>query len=588
MTIQASVSFKDALERDAVALIEDTPSADYMEGESQRIQDEYLKSLKLTVDTANLEDAEEFMKDLMANVSQAEGLKATAADISKWSQMTFDELASSVDSAGHSLRGLASGTAMATAKAGLDVASNTYGESYQLYNVTAGVLEDGQLSVGEAVQLGASAVSFASTAVAGLAGGAALGPIGAIAGLVLAGISYLFTSSSAQEAAWNAALSAAKDAADREEAVVDDFNRKQQLQYKEYNELIWKAKDASIAEVADNWAGFEEDLGVRFGLRYFPGAPPPKRAGFYQQTTMWVSGSNTPDFLISKTFQTQKSGPVFPVLCESLSGCPYFPEPHPKRVEAIGYEDAFVEMLEQLKAKNLYLFNPSYPIDGQYVLHSESDYPAKFDYFNRTLRAFDAYTNGKYWVPPGSRIQTPNFKSYRDLAYEQICRNEAGICFGGKKYKKCEDLSFLRNECSYPNSIKDEAFAELVRMKAKGIEYDVHGAAMKFWQNAMEDLANQGSSTDVFKTRITGDLIQTANAVGGEMATALRLRQLMSSFGTTDIRTLSQQEKRSITAVPASVRTKLDRVKQRDLAVNGGMLAAGISALGYGAYRKWG
>jgi hypothetical protein len=588
MKLTGSVSFRDALERDAVALIEDTPSADFMEGESQRIQDEYLKSLKLTVDTANLEDAEEFMKDLMANVAEAEGLKATAADVAKWSQMTFDELADSMDSAGHSLRAMAHGTAMATAKAGLDVAGNTYGESYQLYNVTAGVLEDGRLSVGEAVQLGASAVSFASTAIAGLAGGAALGPIGAIAGLVIAGISYLFTSASAQEAAWNAALSAAKDAAEREEAIVNAFNQQQLLQYKEYDKLIWQAKDASISEVADSWAGFEENLGVRFGLRYFPGAPPPKRAGFYQKTTMYVSGSGAPDFLISKTFQQEKGGPVYPVLCESLSGCPYFPEPHPDRVKAIGYESAYVEMLEQYQKRNWYLFNPSLPIEGQFVVHSEQAYPSQYDYFNRTLRAFDAYTSGRYWVPPASRIKTPSYKDYRALAYEQICATEAGLCFGGKKYRKCDDLLFLRGECSYPNSIKDEAYAELVRMKAKGIEYDTHGAAMQFWQNAMEDLANQGSSTDVFKTRITGDLIQTANAVGGEMATALRLRELMSSFGTTDIRTLSAQEKRSITAVPSDVRSKIDRLKSRDMAINGGMLVAGLSAFGYGAYRKWG
>lgn len=588
MKLTGSVSFRDALERDAVALIEDTPSSDYMEGESQRIQEEYLKSLKLTVDTANLEDAEEFMKDLMANVAEAEGLKATSADIAKWSQMTFEELASSVDSAGHSLRSMANGTAMATAKAGLDVAGSTYGESYQLYNITAGVLEDGKLSVGEAVQLGASAVSFASTAIAGLAGGAALGPIGAIAGLVIAGISYLFTSASAQEAAWNAALSAAKDAADREEAIVNAFNQAQLLQYKEYDRLIWQAKDAAISEVADNWAGFEENLGVRFGLRYFPGAPPPKRAGFYQKTTLWVSGSGSADFLISKTFQRKKNGPVYPVLCESLSGCPYFPEPHPKRVKEIGYEDAYVEMLEQYQKKNLYLFNPDFPIDGQFVTSDNQKYPPQYDYFNRTLRAFDAYTSDRYWVPPARRIKTPSYKDYRALAYEQICANEAGICFGGKKYRKCDDLAFLRGECSYPNSIKEEAYAELVRMKAKGIEYDIHGAAMEFWQNAMEDLANQGSVTDVFKTRITGDLIQTSNAVGGEMATALRLRELMSSFGTTDIRTLSAQEKRSVTAIPSEVRSKIDRLKQRDLAVNGGMLVAGLSALGYGAYRKWG
>lgn len=588
MKLTGSVSFRDALERDAVALIEDTPSADFMEGESQRIQDEYLKNLKMTVDTANLEDAEEFMKELMANVSEAEGLKASVADIEKWSQMTFDELASSMDSAGHSLRSMANGTAMATAKAGLDVAGSTYGESYQLYNVTAGVLEDGQLSVGEAVQLGASAVSFASTAIAGLAGGAALGPIGAIAGLVIAGISYLFTSASAQEAAWNAALAAAKDAADREEAVVNAFNQKQLLQYKDYDRLIWQAKDAAISEVADNWAGFEENLGVRFGLRYFPGAPPPKRAGFYQKTTLWASGSGTADFLISKSYQTKQGGPLYPILCESLSGCPYFPEPHPDRVKKLGYENAYVEMLEQYQKKNLYLFNPDMPIEGQFVVHSEQTYPSQYDYFNRTLRAFDAYTSGRYWVPPASRIQTPAYKDYRALAYEQICATEAGICFGNKKYRKCDDLAFLRGECSYPNSIKDEAYAELVRMKAKGIEYDIHGAAMKFWQNAMEDLANQGSATDVFKTRITGDLIQTSNAVGGEMATALRLRELMSSFGTTDIRTLSAQEKRSVTAVPASVRSKIDRLKQRDLAVNGGMLVAGLSAFGYGAYRKWG
>lgn len=584
-SVTGSVSFKDALERDAVALIQDTPSAEYMEGEAERVRDNYVKGLKMTLDTANVEDSEELMKELMNNVAGASGISAGVADITKWSTMTFDELAEQVDSSGRSLREFANGTAMASAQIGLDVASATYGESYQMYNVTAGVLEDGQLSVGEAVQLGASAVSFASTMVAGLAGGAALGPIGAIAGLVIAGISYLFTSASAQEAAWNAALSAAKDASDLEEQRVLQFNIEQGETFKEYSRLIWKAKDAAISEVADNWAAFEEDLGVRFGLRYFPGAPPPMRAGFARSVFV-----DTGSYVIGKQYRKVARGDWYPVLCETLSGCPYFPEPHPNQVKKLGYDQAYLDMLETMQAKGLYLFDPNKDISSQFVMHSEVDYPSQYDYFNRTIRAFDAYLGGgKFWVPEGQRVQAARAKDYRDLALDLLCGRSTEVCFNGSRLKYCDDLSFAKGKCGpYPSNQRDSAFNEVVRMKAKGIEYPIQGQAVKFWQNLMEDLANQGSATDVFKTRITGDLIQTSNAVGGEMATSLRLQQLMKSMGTTDIRKLSQGDKRSLTAVPTELKTKINRAKQRDGLVNTGMLAAGLTALGMGAHKKWG
>jgi hypothetical protein len=582
-TVTGSVSFKDALERDAVALIEDTPSADYMEGQAERVKEKYIKNLKMTLDTANVEDAEEMMQDLMANVASSNGIKASVDDVQKWANMTFDELAQQVDSSGVSLRVFANETAMASAQIGLDVASSTYGESYQMFNVTSGVLEDGKLSVGEAVQLGASAVSFASTMVAGLAGGAALGPIGAIAGLVIAGISYLFTSASAQEAAWRKELAKAREAASLEEQKITAFNTEQRDTYKAYSDLVWKAKDSAISEVADNWAAFEEDLGVRFGLRYFPGAPPPRRAGFYQSVYLGPGS-----YSISKQYRSSDNDTWLPILCETLSGCPYFPEPHPEDVKNLGYDEAYLKMLEGLKAKGLYLFDPNGNIDSQYVMNSETQYPPQLDYFNRTIRAFDAFTSGRFWVPEGQRVQAVAAKDYRDLALDVICGRSSDLCFNGRRLNYCDDLAFAKGSCRYNDADRNSAFNELVRMKAKGIEYDIQSRSMQFWQTLMQDLADQGSNTDVFKTRITGDLIQTSNAVGGEMATSLRLRDLMNKLGTTDIRKVSQSEKRGLTAIPTELKSKIDRVKQRDGMLNGGMLLAGMSALGFGAYKKWG
>jgi hypothetical protein len=152
----------------------------------------------------------------------------------------------------------------------------------------------------------------------------------------------------------------------------------------------------------------------------------------------------------------------------------------------------------------------------------------------------------------------------------------------------CDDLAFAKGSCRYNDADRNSAFNELVRMKAKGIEYDIQSRSMQFWQTLMQDLAEQGANTDVFKTRITGDLIQTSNAVGGEMATSLRLRDLMNKLGTTDIRKVSQSEKRGLTAIPTELKSKIDRVKQRDGMLNGGMLLAGMSAFGFGAYKKWG
>lgn len=575
-----SVSFREALERDAVALIQDTPSEEYMAGQSERVKEKYIRNLRMSLDT-DVEESEEFMQELMANVASNNSVKATAADLKKWCNMTFDELATQVDSSGKSLKYFSHETALASSQVGLDVASSTYGDSYQMFNLTAGVLEDGKLSVGEAVQLGASAVSFASTMVAGLAGGAALGPIGAIAGLVVAGISYMFTSSSAQQAAWNKQLNLARAAVELEEQKINAFNIQQRDTYRSYSTLIWKAKDAAISEVADNWAAFESSLGVRFGLRYFPGAPPPKRAGFYQNVYM---GPGV--YGISKQ---QLSGNTWqPVLCETLSGCPYFPEPHPSKVKQLGYSEAFVRMAEELKKKGLYLFDPSKDISSQYVMNNEQDYPTQLDYFNRTIRAFDAFTSKKFWVPEAQRVQAVAAKDYRDFALDLLCGRSSDVCFNNRRLNYCEDLNFAKGLCRYQDADRNAAFNEMIRMKAKGIEYDVQGRTMQFWQTLMQDLAEQGSITDIFKTRITGDLIQTANAVGGEMATALRLRQMMDEVGTTDVRKLSQSEKRGITAVPSDVLNKISRVQKRDGILNTSMLLAGASTFGFGAYKKWG
>src|SRR5690606_18971857 len=111
--------------------------------------------------------------------ADSEGIKATVADVEGWASMTYDELMA----AGNHESIIAMQTTAASAQASLDVAGKVYGESYSLFSLSAGALEDGKISAGEAVQLGASAVSMAGTLISGVTGGMALGPIGAIAGL---------------------------------------------------------------------------------------------------------------------------------------------------------------------------------------------------------------------------------------------------------------------------------------------------------------------------------------------------------------------------------------------------------------------
>src|SRR5690606_37714955 len=100
--------------------------------------------------------------------------------------------------------------------------------------------------------------------------------------------------------------------------------------------------------------------------------------------------------------------------CKSPGGCLYFPEPSHSREKALGsYAKAYVEMLEELAAKYEFLWNPTSSAEQQERQYApQPNYPG-FDYYARTIRAFDAYlmperlafeeiTDGKmrFWKPP--------------------------------------------------------------------------------------------------------------------------------------------------------------------------------------------
>lgn len=612
----ASADLAAGLEAEAVQLIDNTPSKEDMEGYVGTIKQKFIKNLKLNVDLS-IEDSEEFTQELMANIASSTGLKASAADIQKWSQMTYDELSVAVNSAGVNLGGLANNTAIATAQAGLSTAAQAYGEAYSLFSITDGILEGKGLTANDAVQLGASAVSLASTVIAGAAGGAALGPYGAIVGVVLAGVSYLISKPTAALAAWEASKKVAAATTTAEVAELDRWNVERSKEFYARLDGMRLNKDRAVSEIADNWAAYEEELGVRFGLRYFPGSPVPPRAGVYVKTGR---------------FYTKDTGGLglLPQGCTSLAGCPYFTEPHPSRVAAVGYQQALAELVDKMAEKSLYLANPdsSVPLENQYVFSE----PKFSGYYDRTLRAFSAYLgSGTFWTPPNQRPLTIQIKNYGHHLSDLEC-TLADMCGGTSQGLRCEEdaalkitwggdrLAALRNcqelqvkdryglnnvhfalgastvqdSLHYNSQYTQRLFNKFNELRAKDAKTGAKLSAMvfergaKFWRDLNETLDNQNASTNVFKIRISADLLQTANAVGGELATSIRLQDLVNSLGTKNIQTLTQNEKRTNRAISPELATRLQRKQSRDGLINNGMLALGVGAFGYGAKNKWG
>lgn len=587
----ASIDFASALDESAELLVQDTPPESLMEGYAEKVRSDFMRGTRMTLANANLEDSKAFVEEVMANVADAEGYKASVSDINRWSSLSFEELSQQTDAAGKNLGRLSDGVAMASASAGLDVAGEVYGESLGFYSLGANALEDGSLSASEAVQLGASASSLASTMISSAsAGGVTLGPIGAIAGLVIGGISFLTSRGSAQKAFWEAREAQAIAQVDREQEAVNAFLEEEQRKYEQIEAEVWKAKDTAIAEVADAWAAFEDGVGVRFGLRYFPGSSIPPRAGVYRTTYVreidkWLKAKYR-----AVDIPGERRQEAIPLECAALSGCLYFPEPHPKRVAAIGYQRAFVELLEELAERDQYLTTTPANLNNErdFVPPRTQDFPA-YAYYSRTFRAFDAFlvndstsSKKRFWVPPVQRVQTLNWKTYSDLAYEWLCGNSPAC--------SALDLCTDTVDCSYTARQKQMGYEAMVANYKYGQQKSpqIPARALRFVASMQEQLAMANSSTDIIKTRVVGDLVQTANAVGGELATSIRLKQLMQEAGTSNLSRLSASDLRSIQALDENTVSAIDKAQRRDGLVNGGMLAAGVASLGFGAYRKWG
>ena len=603
----ASADLLAAADAQAIQLVDSTPSKEEMEGNVARIKQDFLKNLKLGLDL-DIADSEAFTQEVMNNIAKAEGIKATAKQIQQWSNMTYDQIAASGQSLGIDLGGFVNSTQLATAQAGLDTASKAYGDAYSLFSVTDGILEGKGLTAGEAVQLGATAVSLASTVIAGAAGGAALGPYGAVVGVVLAGVSYFISKSSAELQLYQDNLRRATATTAAEIQKMDTDNAQIYVEFSKKLDMMRKGRDQAVSEVADNWASYEEDLGVRFGLRYFPGSPVPPRAGTYTKIERFYTKPTT-------------VGALLPHPCKSLAGCPYFPEPLPKRVAAIGYERAFAEMVDQLALKGQYLANPDLPIDSQYVM-TEQGFSA---YYDRTLRAFSAYVGGgTFWRPPNEIPLGIKVKGYGhhlvDLEYElaDACSNTTADVSCNKSiaalieqdranrsnienglWARMNNLNFAngywsaQDKVRYTDNYQSRTIDKLNQLRAKdakkgqAIAAKVFERNAKFWIDLNRVLEAQHASTNVFKIRISADLLQTANAVGGELATSLRLQQLIASLGTRNIQQLTQSQK-SDRALSQDVVARIEKRKSRDDVLNNGMLAVGLGAAGYGAFKKWG
>ena len=564
-----------AVEAGAFELLVNTPDKSLMEEHAQEVMSEYLAGAgKFGLDNANLEDSTAYMENVIANIAKSKGKNLSVAQIKELTLKPFSEMSDREKD--YYLDAIT----VSSAQTGVNVAGEVSGNSYHLYSVSSGVLQDGRLTFSEAVNLGATAVSMSSSFMAGFAGGAAFGPIGAIAGIVIGGINILSSERSADRAMKAAREAEASRVIEAMIQYTDEYLDKSSSEYYSKRSIVWESRDSAIAEVSDAWATFEENLGVRFGLRYFPGSPAPPRAGFYERG---YKSSGAPIIVKQR-------------LCDTPSGCLYFPEPHPDRVSSLGLEAAFQEMLQQMSEDNKYLTSKGE--DLSHLLTGE-DYELDpnyqgLDYYNRAIRACNSFMpdpDFKYWVPRLKREDYRAWRSAGDIAWEWFCGRPLQVpgCSRQPRYSCFESL-----DCRYTRAQQQSGILEAkkwVSYKPLGghkNEPDFPKRAQQFVQDMYDKLSEFDNSTDVIKTRVIADLVSTANAVNGELSTSVRLNKLFQEMGASSISDLTQADARNLHALSPEVRKSFDRAATRNSLVNNTVLAAGAGAAGFGAYKKWG
>lgn len=548
-------------------LIASSPTAQRMRENYEEVSDKYLRGLPdldlNALQNMSVGDAEEIAKIIFENVAREHGIPITSLDMDQWVSQGLDYLKEQ----GKEL--LADLAAEAMAQYGVQGASQIASDLVPyvgMATTTVEALEDGKLTQGEVMSISTTAMTSASTMLAGTAVGAGLGVVGAVFAPAAIGTALFEGQNAAQQEYRRQVRLAAQKQTRQEEEAINAWLSAAQAQYFEGHQELWDRKDSAVALLANNWSTLENQVQSKFELRFFPGAPPPLRGGWYLKQPL----------VGNQGFYMKKRE------CRNIAGCAYFPGNSVRHSLA-----EFIEIATEMKKHN-YVLGRNGDLEAEYYERNPYHVPPyannlyggpDYAYYWRAMRAFNALAPSKkdlknlpasFWVPPGHEFRRMKpFKDYGMLGWDLWYRYAPQDAVNACPYTGCTLAVMSREGTKAVARNKNDSVLYGTRA------WDMAKEAQEYVDEVFDKLHAESQAVDAYRTRLHGDLLQTAAAVRGEQATKKRLIEI----GSMQAQAASTKEQKEFKVLDDQTRYALGALESRRDRINNAWLFAGGSAL---------
>jgi hypothetical protein len=217
----------------------------------------------------------------------------------------------------------------------------------------------------------------------------------------------------------------------------------------------------------------------------------------------------------------------------------------------------------------------------------------KYAYYWRAMRAFDSLVPEKkdskglttgLWVHPEHEFRQLGQRPLKDfglLGWDVLSRKDPIKAAQSCPLTGCT-LSQMRGtgRGAVTQSYYD---AQVFGTKP----WDMAQEATDYVDELFEKLQAESDAVDTYRTRIRGDLLQTAGAVRGEQETAKRLAEIAKEIGyhpnAQVLRSLDKQTKREIMVLDDQTRQAMSNLDQRNKRLNTGLMFVGGAVFAAGA-----
>lgn len=490
------------------SLIDNTESKAQQLEYSESIEHNVLKGMTLG-NKANLEDSEDFAREVLANSATFANVRVDSAELDKILHTNFGDLSVKYQELGGISAEAFSIDSISSMSSG-DLTKDSFG----LISSTSDMFKDGKITSSEIAQVSVSAAKTAGSVVAMYTGTLATGPLGAIAAIPLAAVNFLQAEIDEQEALEKAAREYARKVIAEESRLVNQELSNARALYVQQREYVWRGADRVVAELSDLWYKCERDLGVYFDLRFFPGESPPPKGGMWQYP--FVNGDPC----------VRAPTPV--------GGQLYFPSPE--------FGQSASAFDKDLKSRN-YVRSPcsTDPFVAKKIIEPKYNYSG-YKFYAKTVRALNALLplkdQSSFWAPEGAaeRVTIAPWKDYESIVYDWYYTES-------RKSNQTPPATAKR-----AIEMHESWIAAYAKAESQGKNYpappSIATHARSYITQQFAELAVEGDHLNNFKLRVFCDIVQTASAVNAEIAAAKALR----AKGVFDvpITQMTQADKRSI------------------------------------------